>query len=203
MDLFAVLNQPRRPWLDPEAVQGSFISLSSAVHPDRVHNASEAEKSTAHAQFTALNHAWQVLRDPKGRIQHLLGLETGRKPGSLERLPSRTMDYYLELGQVCGEFDRFLADRKTVVSPLFMVRSFEKGMSWRDRLESSLSELNARLARLVEETKGMNASWDAAPAMGSAERECALPLERLEEIYREISYASRWLQQVRERLVQI
>jgi hypothetical protein len=35
-DAFALLNEPRRPWLEAEALKQKFLALSSAVHPDRV-----------------------------------------------------------------------------------------------------------------------------------------------------------------------
>ena len=46
-DYFALLNEPRRPWLDADLLKQKFLALASDLHPDRVHNASEAEKSGA------------------------------------------------------------------------------------------------------------------------------------------------------------
>src|SRR5438132_9046006 len=47
IDYFALLHEPRRPWLDPDLLKQKFISLSAEVHPDRVHLAGEAEKHAA------------------------------------------------------------------------------------------------------------------------------------------------------------
>src|SRR5262245_34160130 len=49
LDCFALLEQPRRPWLDSETLKNKFLDLSARVHPDRVHQASEAERKAAHA----------------------------------------------------------------------------------------------------------------------------------------------------------
>jgi hypothetical protein len=38
-DCFALLNEPRRPWLDSEALKQRFVSLSAELHPDRTHSA--------------------------------------------------------------------------------------------------------------------------------------------------------------------
>ena len=46
-DAFSLLNEPRRPWLDAGALKQKFLPLSSAAHPDRTHNAPEAEKQAA------------------------------------------------------------------------------------------------------------------------------------------------------------
>ena len=44
VDNFILLDEPRLPWLDPETIKAKFHALSGAAHPDRVHNAGEAEK---------------------------------------------------------------------------------------------------------------------------------------------------------------
>ena len=35
-DYFALLDEPRRPWLDPEELKAKFHALTATVHPDRV-----------------------------------------------------------------------------------------------------------------------------------------------------------------------
>jgi len=49
----------------------------------------------------------------------------------------------------------------------------------------------------------MNVVWATAPAVGEAGRVGALPMERLEQIYRAMSYVSRWTDQLQERVVQL
>ena len=46
-DYFALLDEPRRPWLDPEAIRQKFFARSGGVHPDKIHAASDAEKAVA------------------------------------------------------------------------------------------------------------------------------------------------------------
>src|ERR1041385_4996185 len=108
MDNFALLNEPRRPWLDPEAVQAKFIALSSELHPDRVHQSSAEEQAAAQQRFTMLNAACQCLRDPRQRLRHLLELETGVKAEAIERLAASATDFYFALGQLCRQTDKFL-----------------------------------------------------------------------------------------------
>src|SRR6266436_5956888 len=67
-DYFAVLNEGRRPWIDPDLLKQKFLTLSAQVHPDRVHNASEAEKRSAQQRYTDLNSAYNCLRDSKARL---------------------------------------------------------------------------------------------------------------------------------------
>ena len=78
-DYFALLDEPRRPWLDPEILKDKFHALAATVHPDRVHRASEPEKQEANQRYAELNAAYRCLREPTKRLRHLLELERGKK----------------------------------------------------------------------------------------------------------------------------
>jgi curved DNA-binding protein CbpA len=203
MDCFAVLQQPRRPWLDPDALKQDFLRLSSEAHPDRFHSASEAEKAEAARRAADLNAAYQTLREPRTRLIHLIELETGSRPSDIQRIPPGTMDLFVEVGQTCRDVDGFLAKRREAASPMLKVRMFEEGMEWVDRLNGLQQKVWARGGELDEELKTMNAAWDAAPPADSPGRAQALPLGRLEEIYRLASYVGRWTEQIQERLAQL
>ncbi len=49
----------------------------------------------------------------------------------------------------------------------------------------------------------MNSAWESAPPIGLPQRTTALPLERLEQIYRVFSYIARWSEQIQERNLQL
>ena len=202
-DNFALLDEPRRPWLDADALKTRFHQRSTAVHPDRFHNASEAEKAAASQRYSELNTAYQCLSDPKDRLLHLLTLELGAKPSNVQRIPPGTMDLFVEVGQLCRDADAFLAERAKATSPMLKVQLFQRGLEWTDRLNSLQQMVNAKRDALSAELEAMNPVWAAAPAIGLSERPAALPLERLEQIYRVLSYASRWTDQVQERVVQL
>ncbi|HEY0548606.1 MAG TPA: hypothetical protein VGF13_03335 [Verrucomicrobiae bacterium] len=203
IDAFTLLNEPRRPWVDAEALKQKFLPLFSPVHPDRVHSASDAEKQSANARYAELNAAYNTLREPRDRLVHLLELETGAKPADIQRIPPGTMDLFVEVGQLCRDIDAFSAERAKVDSPLVKVQMFQRGMEWTDKLQSLQQRIVARRDELAVELWKMNEVWDAAPPMGSAERRAALPLERLEQIYRVFSYIARWSEQLQERNVQL
>src|SRR5882724_11955433 len=116
-DYFALLNEPRRPWLDPESLKTKFFERSAAVHPDRVHGASEAEKQLANQHYVELNAAYNCLREPKTRLQHLLELE-GAKPKDIQVVLSGTMELLIEVGQLCRAADAFITERASVTSPV-------------------------------------------------------------------------------------
>ena len=202
-DCFALLEEPRQPWLSAAELKKKFISLSSRFHPDRVHTAAESEKTSANQRYQDLNAAYNVLREPKERLLHLLELESGSKPKDIQRIPAGTMDLFVEVGQTCREVDAFLGTRAGVTSPILKVQLFERAQEWTGKLDDLQKKINAKRGDMVKELEAMNAVWDKAPPIGSMERPASLPLERLEQIYRIFSYIVRWTEQVQERHVQL
>ena len=202
-DYFALLNQPRRPWLDADALKQTFLALSAEVHPDRVHSERNEAKRAASERFAQVNAAYNCLRVPKDRVLHLIELEAGRKPEDIQAIPPDMMNVLLEVGRLCREVDAFLGERARVTSPLLKVPLFERAQEWIEKLASEREKIEAMNSELLGDLKLLTAAWEVAPAIGSPERMASLPLQRLEEIYRSLSYTSRWLSQVHERVVQL
>lgn len=196
-DYFALLNEPRRPCLDAEALKQKFLALSATVHPDRVHNLGAAERAAAQERYTELNAAYNCLREPKERLQHLLQLELGALPKDIQRIPSDLMDLSLEVGKACREADAFLAEKATVTSPLLQVTFFERGQEFADKLQGIRQQVDALNDRLNDELQQIDAAWQS----GATPR---IPLlQRLEEMHRLFSYFTRWSAQLQERVVRL
>jgi curved DNA-binding protein CbpA len=203
MDNFVLLGQARRPWIDPDFLKASFLEISARAHPDRVQAATGPERDVATAGFAELNAAYNCLRDPKQRLLHLLELESGTPSANVQTIAPGTMDLSLEVGQICRQADGILSGKARAASPLAQAQWFEKGLACAETLGSLQQRIHLRRDQLLEELKAMNAAWNAAPPPGSPARAEALPLRRLEEIGRELSYITRWDGQIRERLVQL
>jgi DnaJ-domain-containing protein 1 len=193
-DYFALLNEPRRPWLDTDLLKEKFLALSAQAHPDRVHQSPEAERNAASGKFAELNAAYQCLREPKERVRHLLDLELGAKPADIQRVPEEMMSSMFEVGQLCKQADVFLAEYARVTSPILRVPWFERAQEWTTQLNVLQQKIGSRREALLLELKAMNPAWEARGA---------LPLERLDEIYRLLGYLTRWSEQIRERVVQL
>src|SRR5450432_1830636 len=143
-DHFSVLNEPRRPWLEPEELKQKFLALSATVHPDRSHNLSEAEREQAQRICTELNGSYNCLRDPRNRLRHLLELERGSAPTDIQQVPQDLMNVLMEVGQLCRQADTFLAAKDQVSSPLLKVQMFERGHDWTQKLRHLQHSLNDR-----------------------------------------------------------
>ncbi|HAB18192.1 MAG TPA: hypothetical protein PLX89_06635 [Verrucomicrobiota bacterium] len=202
-DAFALLNEPRRPWFDAEELKARFLPLSAGTHPDKTHGASADEKRAASSKYAELNAAFNTLKEPRDRLRHLYELEAGEKPKDIQRIPPGTMDLFVEVGQTCRDADAFLQKKSGHDSPMLKLQWMQDGFDWLDRLQSLQGRVNTMRDQLSAELREMNGIWDAAPPSGSPGRRAALPLERLEQIYRSMSYIARWTEQIQERLVQL
>lgn len=199
MDHFALLNEPRRPWLEPETLKSKFLALAAEAHPDKQHDAGEAEKLNANRCYAELNAAYHCLTEPKLRLLHLLELELGAKPGEVQQIPAALADLFAEVATVCRSADNFLAEKNQVTSPLLQVQLFERAQEWVERLRALQTRLTRLYDQLVEELKSLDALWTSKSQ--SAERMALL--NRLEELYRLFSYFNRWNGQIQERIVQL
>lgn len=197
-DYFALLNEPRRPWLDPDVLKQKFLARASDTHPDRVHNASEAEKSEATQRYAQLNAAYTCLAEPKRRLLHLLELELDTKPKDIQTIPAALADLFAEVANNCRSADGFLAEKSQNTSPLVQVQLFERGQDWVEKLNSQQRKLNERREKLNEELKALDAQWISADAVSRREI-----LPKLEELYRRLGYFNRWNNQIQERVVQL
>jgi DnaJ-domain-containing protein 1 len=197
VDYFELLHEPRRPWLDSELLKNKFLSLSSELHPDRVHGASTEEKDEARRAFTELNTAYQTLRQPKDRLAHLLELSSGAKPKAIQRAPEELMELFMQVGTVCREVDQFLEQKRKLASPLLQVALFEQGQQLIERLNGLQTIIRERTNAAEQALQRLSKGWEQT---GAAE---TLFLDQLEQSYRCFSYLGRWSAQLNERVVQL
>jgi len=195
MDCFALLGEPRRPWLDPESLKQKFLALSAQLHPDRVHNASATEKAGAQQRYTEINAAFNRLRDPKERLLHLLELELGARPKDVQRIPAALIAVFNEINQVCRDADALLSEKRQITSPLLQVQFFERSQECTERLAALQQRMNSEREALVAEIERIDSDWNG-PRRRAA-------VDRLDEVSRLLSFFTRWSGQLLERMVRL
>jgi curved DNA-binding protein CbpA len=200
IDCFALLGEPRRPWLDAEELKRKFLTLSAGVHPDRVHSQSEVERQAAQDRYAELNSAHQRLSEPRDRLRHLLELERGAAPDNLQRIPSGLMDLFVEIGEACRQAGRLQDERVVITSPLLKVQWFERSQEHVERLRELRQGLDTRLEKLTEAVKRIDADWDAGAASGPQRTEL---LGRVEEAYRLLSFLGRWRKNLQDAILEL
>jgi len=199
-DYFALLQEPRRPWLDADALKQKFLARSSEIHPDRLHAASAADQRAATRRYSELNAAYLCLREPRDRVRHLLELVLGCKPEDLQEMPAELADLYLDFASVCRDADGFLARQSTVTSPLLRAQSFPEAQHWTDLLTSRQRILARRQAALLECLRTLDTSWAETGVESPAPSGL---LAELGVICRQLGFFSRWNGQIQERLVRL
>ena len=197
-DYFALLDEPRRPWLEADLLKQKFLTLSAKVHPDKVHSAAESEKAAASKKFAELNTAYNCLANPKSRLLHLLELELGAKPKDVQQIPNALADVFAEVSTVCREADRFLAEKAKTFSPLLQVQLFERAQGWIEKLNALQKKLGGLWEQLLAALKSVDARWMAGDSKTRADLR-----DELEKLYRLFSYFNRWNAQIQERIVQL
>ena len=197
-DYFALLDEPRRPWLDTEAVRQKFFARSGGVHPDKIHAASDADKAVAAQAFAELNAAQLCLGEPKSRLLHLLELELGAKPPDIQQIPAALAGLFIEVSTECRQTDLFLVEKAAITSPLLLVDYFERSQGWLEKLDALSAKLDAFNHRLADDLKSLDARWIAADATGRNEL-----LTEVEALYRLFGYFNRWNRQLSERKLQL
>ena len=197
-DNFALLNEPRRPWLDADLLKQKFLALASDAHPDRVHGASQSEKTEITRRYTQLNVAYHCLAEPKSRLLHLLELELGAKPKDIQQIPTALADLFAEVATTCNRADGFLAEKSRATSPLLQVQFLERGQDWVEQLNALKKRLGELRGKLEDDLKSLDEKWMSQEAVSRREI-----LPELEELYRLFSYFNRWNGQIQERVVQL
>lgn len=197
-DNFALLDEPRRPWLDADSLKQKFLILSASLHPDKIHSANDAEKSAATKRFAELNAAYNCLAEPKSRLLHLLELETGAKPKEIQQIPATLADLFAEVAANCRDADNFLGEKNKASSPLLQVQLFERAQEWIARLDLLRKKLDDLRGQMMARLKSLDAQW-----ITDDENVRRDTLPQLDEIYRLSGYFNRWSSQIQERAVQL
>ena len=198
MDYFELLEENRRPWLDPVALRQKFFVLSAPIHPDKIHSADEAQKNAAAKKFADLNAAYTCLAEPKSRLLHLLELETGTKPKEIQQIPDGLANLFAEVAVLCKQVDSFLPEKTQNSSPLLAIQFFERAQEWIGQLEALKNKLGVLRGELDDGLRSLDAAWVNSDATGRQKI-----LTDLEKLYRLFGYFNRWNNQIQERIVQL
>jgi len=102
MNPFALLGLDARYDLDPQVIEAAFFERTRELHPDRHANAPAAERVAVLARSRALNDAYQIVKRPVARAEHLLA-SAGVTIGDNEQLDPAFLMEILELREELAE----------------------------------------------------------------------------------------------------
>lgn len=191
-DYFALLDQPRRPWLDPKELKQAFHRKSLRTHPD-----SRAEKEGASAagqEFTELNKAYQALQDPKRRLQHLLELEGTTPVARSTAVPQDIERLFPAVAALTQQAHSLAEKNAQATNPLTRSLIKPQLLQVHRELAETLAILQKRHAEAVARLQQLASVWEQARLTSSAE---------LRDLYLRFSYLSRWITELQEKQVQL
>lgn len=184
-DFFALLEQPRQPWLDSEKLREAFHERSRCAHPDA---------GGSEAAFAQINEAYQVLQNPRRRLQHLLALENQAPAAAGQAVAEDIADLFQSVAAASQEADAVSRKLATASNPLSRSLLQPELRSARGRLDEVSAALRALHEKANDELKALNDS-------------SALPAEKrvaeLQRLAGRFAYLTRWTSEIDEKRAQL
>lgn len=184
-DHFAILEQPRRPWLDENALREKFHQLARRAHPDHSHGTS--------AEFAQLSEAFRVLSDPKMRLRHLLELEEKTAPSDENILPKDLEELFPKTNAAIQNADDLRKKTSETTNALSRSLLNSEVIATQKQIAQSLAELSELYGQTISQLRALDESWTTVSARDFSE---------LRSLYLKIGYLSRWIAQLEEKKVQ-
>ena len=183
-DYFSFLGLPRQLVIDQGELDRRFRELSRQFHPDYYYNATPAERLASLERSSYLNDAYRALRNPAGRIEHLLaieGLPSARSEQGTAKVPPALLESVFALNE---ELDEIRELRESGTDPGELRR----------RLDAARLPIEKRRTEHEAQLRDLSAQWDAGRDKLPAERKKIL--EALRERLLERNYITNLLASV-------
>ena len=175
-DYFTLLEVPRQPWLEEDAVRAQFQRLAATAHPDG--------SGGDNARFIALNEAWQALRTPTTRLRHYLELTSPEVLQSSGSMAGVNGDLFMDIAEVQQRATAIGARIAEARTPLARAILEPERIATRERLQQMTSSVSEQAAAIHEQLRGV------APT----------PAE-LASSLNQLVFLEKWNNQLRERLL--
>ena len=186
-DHFAVLGQPRRPWLDVDQLKQKFQELTLALHPDRQKQQQDA------LEFSVVTEAYRVLSNPRTRLQHLLVLEDDNLSVSTN-VPNELGDIFMEAATLVQQIDSHRQKRDQSSSALGKSLLQAETAQLQGRADQMLGRLENQYHATLDDLRRIDEAWT---------RDSPTMLSDLHVLADRFGFLDRWLSQLRERQFQL
>ncbi|MEY2520810.1 MAG: DnaJ domain [Verrucomicrobiota bacterium] len=187
-DYFALLDQPRAPWLDPEKLKQVYHQKTLRTHPDT------AAPGESESSFAQLNEAYQVLQDVKRRLHHLLELEGHALSSADQTVPRELHDLFPAIGALAQRATGLLEKIRTASNALS--RSLLKPEIL--EVQKETKELRGKIQELSDSSLAQLRQADSRWKNNPTDEIAALS-----DLYFTFAYLTRWSAQLDELAFQI
>jgi len=206
IDPFAVLDQPRRPWLDQEQLKQKHHDFARSEHPDleRPADTSSGGGTNPPSTLAAVNEAYRILSSPRLRLQYLLTLEDASgdvrhrtdSPWRESKIDAagEMADLFMEAATLVQDVDAVIAKRNNATSALGKSLLQTETGSLGDRARRLFDKLNDRYQVAEEDLRRADEMW-------TSDRAKIVP--ELRRLIEHFAYLDRWIEQLREKQFQL
>jgi curved DNA-binding protein CbpA len=179
-DYFALLDQPRGPWLDPAALKEAYHRETLRTHPDAA--------TGGESDFAQLNEAYQVLQDPKRRLHHLLSLENHAPPSGNQTIPQELQELFLLIGALNQRANLLLEKTRTTSNALSRSLLKPQMMEMQKEVGDAREKVRDLVDAATQQLRELNSAWQT---------------EALSNLYFKFAYLGRWSAQLDELAFQL
>jgi curved DNA-binding protein CbpA len=187
-DHFAILQQPRRPWLDAETLKEGFHRQSAGHHPD-------VSGMGDDGHFAALNAAYSILREPAARLRHLLELENPDQLALPQQIPPLLADLFMRIAGFLRALDLFRQRENAASGALARALMAGDRLALSGQGEGIRSELESAWSAALADLAAMDSDWQKDPHSEQT-------VERVAALQSRCAYLSKWRSQIAEALFQ-
>lgn len=189
-DHFAVLRQPRRPWLDPDQLKQQYQQLTFALHPDRQKTPEQDE-----GDFAAVTEAYRVLSNPRTRLHHLLSFEAdATSTAKTSNVPNDLAELFMEAATLVQQIDAHRQKRDQTASTLGKSLLQGETAQLRKRADEMLQRLDSRYDAGLEDLHRLDVAWT---------NDSSGVINEIRDLADRFGYLDRWIGQLRERQFQL
>jgi len=183
-DSFALLHQPRRPWLDEGELRETFHRLVVQEHPDVAGGDGEA--------FTRLNAAFATLSNPLQRVRHLLELVAPVEPAvETVSIPDDLGELFPRIASAREALLKLATRRGAASTAVARALFAREEAALRADADATRAVLAGMIAAALEDVRAVDAVWPFPTALAS-----------LRELHGRLLFLSRWDELLREAALQ-
>jgi len=188
-DYFAMLELPRKLWIDMGELEQKFLQLSWKLHPDNFVSSTERERDISLQRSSELNDAYRTLRDPIARVEYLLAIEGTRKNGeNKQQAPPELLEEVFELNESLDELRQAKAEGSDTASLRHSLEAAEKNFEEKLRVVDDALQSKAR-------------EWDGAIDAHAGEPDRGKIMAQLNELLNRRSYIRNLVVNVQKELL--
>lgn len=217
---FAIMGLARAPWIDGDQLKERYLELTKQAHsgqhlesfdgamPETKNRPKTAQPPKDHAQ-TAINRAWQMLKNDADRLAHFLELETCRDVRQKREAPEHLISLFMRLGPLFQQADQTLRAIQEKRSPILKAKRHLEAVPLLADLSDASEKISALLLENQNRLRKADRLWRQLSAKTSSENFAKPPttrnnlLKELQDVCLSFSFLQRWQNRLAEKIFQL